>query len=79
MPFTTIFQPPLLGSRMSGGTGYRAWYSAHASSTVRLPRPKPFAAAILREDELDIFVATRRRSGRGEAAATRRFVSGENC
>ena len=55
MPFTAIFQPPLLGSRMSGGTGYRARYSAHASATVRLPRPKPFAAAILREDELDIF------------------------
>ena len=57
MPFTAIFQPPLLGSRMSGGTGYRAWYSAHASATVRLPRPKPFAAAILREEELDIFGA----------------------
>ncbi|KAK1619260.1 hypothetical protein QYE76_024777 [Lolium multiflorum] len=26
-----IFRPPLLGSRMSGGTGYRAWYNAHAS------------------------------------------------
>jgi hypothetical protein len=62
---------------MSGGTGYRAWYNAHASATVRLLRPKPFAAEILREDEVDIFGAARRRSRRGEAAATRRFGSGE--
>ena len=34
--------------------------------------------ALLLEDELDIFVATRRRSGRGEAAATRRIMSGAN-
>jgi hypothetical protein len=52
MPFTAIFQPPLLGSRMSGETGYRAWYSAHASGMVRLPRLKPFAATFLREDDI---------------------------
>ena len=51
MPFTTILQPPLLGRRMSGRTGYPARYNAHASATVRLPRPKPFALAILREDD----------------------------
>jgi hypothetical protein len=46
-----IFLSSLLGRRMSGGTGYPARYSAHASFTVRLSRPKPFAAAILREDD----------------------------
>jgi hypothetical protein len=54
MPFMAIFQPPLLGRHMFGGTGYPAWYNAHASFTVRLPRPKPFAVAILQEDEDDI-------------------------
>jgi hypothetical protein len=65
---------------MSGGTGYRAWYSAHACATVRLPRPKPFAAAILREDEVDIFWSGEEKIWEGEAAATIRIVmSGENC
>ncbi|KAK1643777.1 hypothetical protein QYE76_061582 [Lolium multiflorum] len=52
---------------MSGGTGYRAWYSAHASATVSRRRP---AAAILREDEVDIVWSGEEKIGR-EAVATR--------
>jgi hypothetical protein len=37
---------------MSNGKGYRARYSAHASATVRLPRPKPYAATFLWEDDI---------------------------
>jgi hypothetical protein len=51
MPFTAILQPLFLGRRMSGGTRYTARYNTHASGTVRLSRPKPFALAILREDD----------------------------
>jgi hypothetical protein len=47
-----ILQSPLLGRRMSGGTGYPMRYSVHASAMVRLPRPKPFAAMFLREDDI---------------------------
>jgi hypothetical protein len=44
IPLAVIFHPPLLFVvRTSGGIGYRSWYSAHGSTTVRLPRPKPFA------------------------------------
>jgi hypothetical protein len=51
LPLTSILHLPLLDRRMSGGTGYPARYNAHTSAMVRLPRPKPFAAAILREDD----------------------------
>jgi hypothetical protein len=51
-PFTAILHPPLLGMRIPGGIGCPTRYSAHASATVRLSRPKPFAAALLREDDI---------------------------
>jgi hypothetical protein len=38
---------------MFGGTGYHTWYNAHASATVRLPRPKPFVErTFLRDDNI---------------------------
>jgi hypothetical protein len=41
---------------MSGGTGYRAWYGAHTSVTVRLPHPKPFVARIFfQEDDIGMW------------------------
>jgi hypothetical protein len=38
---------------MSDWIGYRAWYNAHASVTMRLPRLKPLAERMfLREDDI---------------------------
>jgi hypothetical protein len=51
-PLTAILQPPLLGTHMSGGTRYPAWYSSHASATMRQPWPNPFAATFLWEDDI---------------------------
>jgi hypothetical protein len=48
VPLTAIFRSPQLGTRMSGGIGYRAAYIAHASATVMLPHPNSLAARTLR-------------------------------
>jgi hypothetical protein len=58
---------------MSDGTGYHAWYNAHPFDTVRLPRPKPFAARILlREDDIGTWREDeRKRDERKEGGAVR--------
>jgi hypothetical protein len=55
-------------------TGYPARYTAHASSTVRLPRPKPFAAVLLRDDGIG---AAREEDIRSSERLERRDWNGE--
>lgn len=68
-------QPPLFGSRMSDRTGYRVWYNAHASDTVRLPRRKPFASSmVLQEDDIGRGVGTEGRAARGRKEVRRDWI-----